>query len=178
MSVRIHLLSCLVILGPALAACTALPAISADVSYCCKPAIGETSTYRIEFDGMPEFLKPMLRDEVSIVLDQKFLQYTESDAQAVLTMTFINTPMEQIGVADNDKAWGSLSAGGNARFNAEVRMEMKDAVTQELIWAGEMSRLHNVAPGAYMHEAPARSAMREALIALFADYPGPIQDPM
>ena len=178
MSVRIHLLLCLVILSAALAACTALPAISTDISYCCKPETGETTTYRIEFDGMPEFLKPMMRDEVSIVLDQKFLQYTESNAQAVLTMTFINTPMEQAGVADNDEAWGSLSAGGSARFNAEVRMEMKDAVTQELICAGAMSRLHNVGPGAYMHEAPARSAMREALITLFADYPSPIPDLM
>lgn len=59
---------------------------------------------------------------------------------------------------------------------AEVRIEMRDAVTRELIWAGSMSRLHNAGPGAYMHEAPARAAVRESPLSLFADYPSPILD--
>lgn len=119
---------------------------------------------------MPEFLKPMLRDEASIVLDRKNLEYTEGDAQGVLTIKFVATPLESP-TGDSEAAWGSLSPGGTARFNAEVRMEMNNSVTGERIWAGSMSRLHNVGPGAYMHEAPARKATREALLVLLADFP-------
>ncbi|MBT8077959.1 MAG: hypothetical protein KJO31_05245 [Gammaproteobacteria bacterium] len=150
--------------------CAGLPAISTNVSFCCTPQAATLSTYRVEFEDMPEFLKPMMRDEASIVLDQKGLQYTESSAQAILHMLFVATPLEAE-PRDNDAAWGTIEAGGTARFNAEVRMEFRNAVTREVIWAGSMAKLHNVGPGAYMHEAPARRAVREAMLVLFADYP-------
>lgn len=156
-----------------LAACANLPAVSSNVRYCCLPEVDAVSTYRIEFSAMPEFLKPMLRDEVSIALDQKAIRYTESEAAAVLTMTFVNTPIPPIAGAEADEAWGNIAPGGIARFNAVVEMELRNAVTRELLWAGSMSRLHSVGPGSYMHEAPARRAIRNALLVLFEGLPGP-----
>ena len=47
-------------------------------------------TFRVEFEDMPEFLKPMLRDEAAIVLDTKGLEYTEGDAHAVLRMSYVH----------------------------------------------------------------------------------------
>ena len=154
----------------ALASCGSLPSIATDVDYCCQAGAEKIHSYRIEFEDMPEFLKPMLRDEVSLVLSSKGLDYTEGDADSVLTLAYVDQPLTQE-ILDENEAWGSLSPGGDTRFIAEVHLKLKNSVTQELVWSGIMSKLHNVSVGSYMHEAPARAAMRNAFFALFADYP-------
>ncbi len=154
----------------AVASCGSQPTIGTDVGYCCQSSAERVHSYRIEFEDMPEFLKPMLRDEVSLVLSSKGLDYTEGDADSVLTMAYVDQPLTQEAIDENE-AWGSLSPGGDTRFIAEVHLKLKNSVTQELVWSGVMSKLHNVSVGSYMHEAPARAAMRDAFFALFADYP-------
>ena len=67
-----------------LGACNSLPTIATDADYCCQQGTAGIRTYRVEFDDMPEFLKPMLRDEASIVLATKGLNYSEGDADALL----------------------------------------------------------------------------------------------
>ena len=124
---------------------------------------------------MPEFLKPMLRDEASIVLSTKDLEYTEGDAHAVLLMSFVNKPLTEE-EASQYEAWGTISPGGAARFIAEVKVEMKNSVSGEVIWSGTMSRVHNVSEGSYMHDSPARVAMRNAFLEMFVDYPDYLND--
>lgn len=153
------------------AACGSLPAVSTDISYCCRPGAEGVDTYRVEFEDTPEFLKPMLRDEASIVLAQKGLQYTEGDADAVLKMTFVNKTLEQD--EEDLEGWQRSAPGGGVRFIALVEMEMNNAVTGERIWSGSMQRVHSVYEGSYMHDAPARAAMRDAFRRIFADYPNP-----
>ena len=154
-----------------LAACASTP-IATDVDYCCVPGTAGVHSFRMEFKDMPEFLKPMLRDEVSIVLHGKGLEYMEGEAAATLLMTFVHNPLATES-APQDSMSESLSQGGDSRFIAEVHMEMRNNVTNELIWSGKMSRVHNVTVGSYMHDTPARSAMRKAFINLFVDYPNP-----
>lgn len=152
-----------------LASCGSLPAVSTDVTYCCRPGAEGIDTFRVEFEGTPEFLKPMLRDEASIVLAQKGLEYTEGDAHAVLKMTFVNKTLEQD--EEDLEAWQRTAPGGGVRFIALVQLEMNNAVTGERIWSGSMQRVHSVYEGSYMHDAPARAAMRDAFRRIFADYP-------
>ncbi len=148
--------------------CSGLPTIASDVTYCCHPMAEDVRTYRVEFEDTPEFLKPMLRDEASIVLSGHGLEYTEGDAESILLMTFINKTLER---GDDVEAWERIAPGGGVRFIAQVVIEMKDSVTGELIWSGSMQRIHNVYEGSYMHDAPARTAMRNAFLEMFADYP-------
>jgi len=152
------------------ASCGSLPTIATDVDFCCQSGAERIHSYRIEFEDMPEFLKPMLRDEVSLVLSSKGLDYTEGDADSILTLAYMDRPLAREAV-DANEAWGSLSPGGDTRFIAEVHLNLTNSVTHELVWSGVMSKLHNVSMGSYMHEAPARAAMRDAFFALFADYP-------
>lgn len=156
--------------GAVLASCTSMPPISTDIDYCCQTGTEGVSSYRIEFKDMPEFLKPMLRDEVSVVLDRKGLAYTEGDAHAILTMSFVHRPLTTQDVERDDFS-STLSPGGDSRFIAEVHVRMTNSVTGDLLWSGMLSRFHNVTVGSYMHDAPARAAMRTAFTELFADYP-------
>ena len=151
------------------AGCAAAPGISTNVEYCCRPLTDQVSTFRIEFDDTPEFLKPMLRDEAANVLNAKGMRYTEGDADAILSMTFINKTLERD--QERIEAWENTAPAGGVRFIAQVVLEMTHSVTGELIWSGSMQRVHTVYEGSYMHDAPARTAMRDAFLAMFADYP-------
>lgn len=158
-----------IVLFLGLAACGVAPPIATHVNYSCEAGTQNVSSYRVEFEDTPEFLKPMLRDEASIVLDRKGLEYVEGDADAILMMAFVNRTLEA-GDAAHDEAWETIAPGGGVRFVAEVNMELTNTVTREKLWAGTMSRVHNVYEGSYMHDAPARAAMREAFTNIFADY--------
>lgn len=158
-----------------LAGCGSTPQILTDTSYCCRPAVEQVYTFRVEFEDMPEFLKPMLRDEASNVLHTKNLKYTEDTAHAVLNMAYVDRTYEGPD-SGRDEAWETSAPAGGMRFIAEVQMELRNTVTSELIWSGSMSRLHNVYEGSYMHEAPARAAMAGAFRDLFADFPDSVFD--
>lgn len=152
-----------------LSGCASQPGISTDVTYCCRPLTDQVHTFRIVFDDTPEFLKPMLRDEAAIVLNAKGLRYTEGSADAVLKMTFINKTLERD--QERIEAWEKTAPAGGVRFVAQVVLEMTHSVTGELVWSGSMQRTHTVYEGSYMHDAPARAAMRTAFLEMFADYP-------
>ncbi len=160
-------------LALALAACAARPPIETTVTYRYLPAAADLGSYRIEFAGMPEFLKPMLRDEISRVLADRGLAYTEGEADALLRMTFDNEPLPSV-VARS----GTDGENGTeveqvvaARFNAKVTLDMSDSVSGERIWMASVGRVHYFTEGAYMHEEPARRAIRDALRGIFADFP-------
>ena len=165
-------LSLFTVLLTLLSACATSPGISTDVSYCCRPIAESIYTYRVEFEDTPEFLKPMLRDSVSIVLDNKGLQYTEGEAHAVLAMRYVDRTLSRQEDADVE-SWERTAPGGGVRFMAQVQMEMTNAVTGERIWAASMQRIHNVYEGSYMHDEPAKAAMRAAFMEIFADFPNP-----
>jgi hypothetical protein len=145
-----------------------MPSIATDVTYCCHPSADSVRTYRVEFADTPEFLKPMLRDEVSIILATHGLDYTEGDAESILLMTFVNKTLER---GDDVEAWERIAPAGGVRFIAQVVIELKDSVTGELIWSGSMQRIHNVYEGSYMHDVPARTAMRTAFLEIFTGFP-------
>lgn len=163
------LLACL---GAAtLAACTAGPPIETMVDFRYVAAAEDMHSYRVEFLRMPEFLKPMLRDEVSRVLADKGLEYTEGEAHAVLLLSFDNEPLPSV-VAESASESGERSERiVAARFDARVRLDMSDSVSGERVWSGSLARVHYVTEGSYMHEAAAREAIRDALRRIFADFP-------
>ena len=152
-----------------LAGCGSLPPIATDENYCCHPLAESIRTYRVEFEDTPEFLKPMLRDEASIALANHGYDYTEGDADAILLMTFVNKTLEQN--PEEQEAWERIAPGGGVRFIAQVVITMSDSVSGERIWAGDMQRIHNVYEGSYMHDIPARAAMRDAFVELFGSLP-------
>ena len=158
-----------------LAGCGSLPSISTDVSYCCQAGTEGIRTFRVEFEDMPEFLKPMLRDAASVVLGSKGLEYTEGDAHAILLMRYVDKTLSRA-EEEQLESWERIAPGGGVRFVAQVQLELKNSVTGEMLWSGSMQRVHNVYEGSYMHDAPARAAMRNAFLEIFADYPDPRLD--
>lgn len=160
-----------------LSACAGHPPVFADVSYQNPDAAADIRTYRVEFEGMPEFLKPMLRDEASRVLAEFGMDYTEGDAHAVLLMAFENRPLPSATVATGSDSIDMKTDTNEiaARFDARVAVELKDSVSGDRLWAGTLSRVHYATEDSYMHESPARIAMRDAFRVIFADLPNRLE---
>jgi hypothetical protein len=153
-------------------ACGTLPPVSTSVDYCCKTTVVGATSFRVEFDNVAEFLKPMLRDEVAFVLHGKGLEYTEVAAESILKMTYVHNVLPEVTTVKPVDSFGETTTpGGATRFIAEMRIELRDADSGELMMSGTMVRAHFVQMGAYMHDAPARAAIREAFTALFAAFP-------
>ena len=165
MKMFLMLTSCLILVS-----CGSLPTVATSVDYCCQTGTDGIKTFRVEFADTPEFLKPMLRDEASIVLATKGMEYVEGDAHAILSMRYVNRTLDTVDAA-GDEAWETIAPGGGVRFIAEMKLELREVVSRELLWAGSMGRVHNVYEGSFMHDAPARTAMRNAFMTIFADYP-------
>ncbi|MCB1845016.1 MAG: hypothetical protein KDI09_18770, partial [Halioglobus sp.] len=107
-------------------------------------------------------------------LADKGLSYTEGTADAVLTMSLENRPLApDVAFTGRDGGESQGSPVTTAtRFDARVEMEMLDSVSRDRIWAATLSRVHYAPDGAYMHEEPAREAMRSAFRHVFANFPG------
>lgn len=163
------------ILTATLAGCSTMSPIATETDYENFAATANIANFRVEFEDMPEFLKPMLRDEASIILASKGLDYTEGDAHAILLLSFVQRTVSSDDV-NKDEFSGSLSPGGDIRFIVEVHLKLNDSVSGELIWSGMMSRYHSVVAGSYMHDAPARAAMRQAFADVFENYPDPTME--
>lgn len=155
-----------------IAGCGVGPAISSDVSYEYPIGANAIRSYRVEFTDMPEFLKPMLRDEASRVLATKGLSYTEGTGDAVLMMSLINRPLDpDVAFIEGDDGEAKRAVTTAVRFDARVEIEMRDSVSRDRIWSATMNRVHYAPEGAYMHEEPAREAMRSAFRSIFANFP-------
>jgi hypothetical protein len=58
------------------------------------------------------------------------------------------------------------------RYIAVINISMRETRSGEEVWAGQVSRIHTVTPGEYMHEGPARVAFQETFRDLLINYPG------
>ena len=56
-------------------------------------------------------------------------------------------------------------------YIAEVEILMRETATNNLVWAGSISRIHQVSPGEYMHEEGARPEFLQAFRRVLRNYP-------
>jgi len=57
------------------------------------------------------------------------------------------------------------------RYIAVINISMVETRTGDKVWAGQVSRIHTVSPGEYMHEGRARVAFLETFRDVLRSYP-------
>jgi len=70
-----------------------------------------------------------------------------------------------------DPFQGRLDPGGEIRFLADLKIEMVDRASGELVWSGVVSRIHDVVPGEAMPAARAKAAIGAAFTEVLGSYP-------
>lgn len=144
--------------------------IGTDLEVCCPGEYSSYSDYRLEVIDMPLFLRGYAVTEFEQAFQAKGLARNNqaADLRVVLSYNHINLDAAQ---EDIDPFARVEAMTIQLRYIAEIEIEMFDVRTDEVVWAGAISRIHQVTPGEHMHEDEARVAFRQAFRAVLASYP-------
>lgn len=152
-----------------LAACTSTGhQIGHNVTVCCPGNYASYQAYRIETQNIPEFLSDYVIDEFDAAFQEKGIVRNDrlNDIVVKLSYQHVNLNAEQEDIDPFDRRTGE---GFTLRYIATITVEMLE--DDDVVWAGQIHRIHNVTPGEYMHEDNARPEFRNAFRELLASYP-------
>jgi hypothetical protein len=141
--------------------------ITTEVVTCCTEARNQVTSFDIEAIEMPGFLVPYFRDELDAVLRGKGLERRDGSADAIVRLTYQQTDLDQP-LPPRDPLGEHQDVEVPHRFIGRIDVEMRDG-SGEVLWAGQLSRMHGVTMGQYMHER-ARAEIRAGFEELFADW--------
>lgn len=144
--------------------------IGASPTLCCPGDYTTYATYGLVTDNMPLFLQDYVVAEFDAAFQEKGLARNDRspDLQVRLRYNHVNlSPAQQ----DIDPFVRVEALTVELHYVAEIQIEMREARNNELVWAGTISRIHQVTPGEYMHEDRARPQFQQAFRTVLESYP-------
>ena len=125
---------------------------------------------------MPVFLQEYVTAEFDAAFAEKRLTHNDrmNDLQILLRYNHINLSSEQESI---DPLMRVEAMNVELNYVAAIDIEIRETATNDIVWAGSISRIHQVVPGEYMHEDRARPAFRQSFRALLSSYPPLSVDP-
>lgn len=144
--------------------------IGSSLTLCCPGSYEDYADYRLETENMPLFLRDYVVEQLQLALAEVGLVRNDTlhDLRVVLRYNHINLDAQQ---QDIDPFVRIESINVDLHYIAQLELEMYETATDELVWAGAISRIHQVAPGEYMHEERAQPEFLMAFRRLLQDYP-------
>lgn len=140
------------------------------VTLCCPGNYANYSTYGVESIELPIFLRDYMVEEFDTAFQE--LGMTRNDQRSDIIVNFayrhVSLDAEQQNI---DPFVRMESINVELHYIAVMEITMRERAGGREIWAGEVSRIHSVQPGEYMHEDGARSAFLETFRDLLSNYP-------
>ncbi|NQV71116.1 MAG: hypothetical protein HQ498_13910 [Pseudohongiella sp.] len=161
------LASCLLILGSC--AQTGMQ-IGTSLTTCCPENYASYSEYGLELVDVPLFLRDYVTAEFESAFQQKGLSRNDriNDVRVVLHYTQVDLVPGQQKI---DPFIRIESLNVELNYVARIEIEIIETRSNEVVWAGSLSRIHQVTPGEYMHEDRARPYFYQAFQSLLESYP-------
>jgi hypothetical protein len=169
--------------GILLSACTSNSSgIGTRVIQCCPTANYET--FVVTTQDMPAFLGPVMVSNLSVALARHGL----TPEASLVGMSPANTYAKTRAASDlvvelrykqdnltpdtkRDDFAEHIAMGDSRRFVAKVIIEIRDVATNQIVWEGQVQRLHDVSAGEFMHTGKASIALLEAFTQVLVDFP-------
>lgn len=144
--------------------------IGASPALCCPGDYANYATYGLETENMPLFLRDYVLAQFDAAFQAKGLLRNDrsNDLRVLLRYNHINLSPEQQNI-DPFVRIEALTV--ELSYIAAIEIEMVETRSNELVWAGTISRIHRVTPGEYMHEERARPAFLQAFSTVLESYP-------
>lgn len=149
--------------------------IGTNLTLCCPGTYSEYSEYGLSTENMPLFLRDYVTAEFDTAFQEKGMQRNDqmNDLRVILRYNHINLNSQQQNV---DPFVRVESISVQLDYIARIEIEMIETATNNAVWGGTISRIHQVSPGEYMHEDRARPAFTQAFRSVLASYPSLIAD--
>lgn len=159
-----------------LGACAQGPSrVSTDVETCCEAPFERYATYQVQMTDAPGFLQAYLRGGLATVLGQKGLTETLDRPDVMVNLIF-NQVFLDAQAAPPDYFGEGVDPGLATRFMAAVEVDMIDTRTEQMVWSGRLSRIHNNPHGQPRGNDHKMQGIIDGFEELFADYPIRLQD--
>lgn len=161
----------LILLSTLLSACAQYGGqIGTDLDICCPGDYDDYDEYGIVVVDMPLFLRDYVVDEFDAAFQEKGLSRNDqiNDLRVELRYNHINLQPDQEEINPFVRI---ESLNVELSYVAEIQVRMYETATNKLVWAGSISRIHQVTPGEYMHEERARPEFRQAFSRILENYP-------
>ena len=144
--------------------------IGSRLETCCPGDYDDYDSYSLATNNMPLFLRDYVVEEFEAAFAEKGVVRDDQfhDLNVVMRYNHINLSPEQ----EEINPFVRIEAiSTELSYIAEIEVEMYETATENLVWAGSISRIHHVTPGEYMHVGPARLEFRNAFARMLEDYP-------
>ena len=137
---------------------------------CCPGDYQNYSEYGLGTEGLPLFLRDYVVAEFERAFDEKGLSKNDQahDIEVVLAYNHINLYPDQ---QDIDPFVRMKSLNVELSYIAQINIEIAETATRKKLWAGAISRIHQVTPGEYMHEERASPEFYKAFARVLENYP-------
>ena len=137
---------------------------------CCPGNYQNYTEYGLRTEGLPLFLRGYVVAEFERAFDEKGLSRNDQahDIEVVLAYNHINLYPDQ---QDIDPFVRMESLNIELSYIAQINIEIAETATRKKVWAGAISRIHQVTPGEYMHEERARPEFYNAFAQVLENYP-------
>ena len=147
--------------------------IGSNLSICCPGNYSSYTEYGLEVQNMPIFLRDYVTAEFESAFNQKGLSRNDriNDVRVVLRYVQIDLVPGQ---AEIDPFVRIERLNVELNYIARIEIEILETQSNDVVWAGSVSRIHQVTPGEYMHENRARPYFQQAFQSLLESYP-PLQ---
>ena len=144
--------------------------IGTDLDVCCPGDYDDYDEYGVIVVDMPLFLRDYVVDEFDAAFQEKGLQRNDqfNDLRVELRYNHINLQPDQEEINPFIRI---ESLNVELSYIAEIQVRMYETASNNLVWAGSISRIHQVTPGEYMHEERARPEFRQAFSRILENYP-------
>ena len=145
--------------------------IDNNLTVCCPGNYDEYSTYRLQTENMPQFLSSWVVDMFDATFAERGMQRNDQSNDLIVTLSYNHVTLipEQAGINPFVRR---SSPDVELRYIAVINISMRESRSNEEVWAAQVSRIHTVSPGEYMHEGGARNAFRETFRDVLIGYPG------
>jgi len=148
--------------------------IGTSMTLCCPGDYENYNDYGLTTEDMPIFLRDYVMEEFDLAFQAKGIERDDrfNDLRVVLRYNHVNLDPES---EDIDPFIRVESISVELNYIAQIEVEMYETSSNELVWAGSISRFHQVTPGEYMHEERAAPAFLSAFATLLVNYPAASQ---
>ncbi|MCB1671345.1 MAG: DUF4136 domain-containing protein [Gammaproteobacteria bacterium] len=141
------------------------------VTLCCPGNYADYDAYRLQTENMPIFLRDWIVDMFDTAFQEHGMERNDQVNDLIVTLTYQHVNLDPE-TEDINPFIRQESIDVELRYIAVVNVSMRETRTGEEVWAGQISRIHTVSPGEYMHEGNARVAFLETFRDLLSNYPG------
>ncbi|OGT74275.1 MAG: hypothetical protein A3H44_06035 [Gammaproteobacteria bacterium RIFCSPLOWO2_02_FULL_57_10] len=144
--------------------------IGNSLTLCCPGNYASYSTYAVESVELPIFLRDYMVEEFETAFQERGMTRNDQRSDIIVNFAYrhVSLDPEQQNI---DPFVRMESINVELHYIAIMDITMRERSGGKEIWGGQISRLHSVQPGEYMHEDGARPAFLQTFRDLLSNYP-------